>query len=231
MANGHPPLAVFDLDSTLFDVTPRLEKILTDFAFIEEHRKRFPEHIHHFANVRVERRDWGIRQALIRAGLDGQHPELQECVRNFWVKNFFSNNYLQYDIPYPGAVNYVQKLHLLGANIVYLTGRDVERMGQGSYEVLRKWQFPLGERAELVLKPHKDIDDGEFKRDWFLQLPKDQWPVVWFFENEPVNIELVRQHSPHVQVVFFDSTHSGKSRPPEDIPAIMDFLLHKPEES
>lgn len=32
-------LLVFDLDSTLFDVSPRLERILIDYAEIEEHQR------------------------------------------------------------------------------------------------------------------------------------------------------------------------------------------------
>ncbi|WP_374031064.1 hypothetical protein [Bdellovibrio bacteriovorus] len=39
---GKTSLAVFDLDSTLFDVSPRLERILLDFAASPLNQKKIP---------------------------------------------------------------------------------------------------------------------------------------------------------------------------------------------
>lgn len=223
-AEGKKSLIVFDLDSTLFDVSPRIERVLLDFASEPSHQSRFPEHVPIIKTVKTHRRDWGIRGTLKRAGLDGHHPELQECVRQYWVTHFFSNEYLHFDIPYDGSVEFVKKVHGFGAEIIYLTGRDVERMGSGSIEVLKKWEFPLDQQAQLVLKPHRSLDDGLFKRDWFLDLPLASYEKIWLFENEPVNVNLIRQHLPQVEMVFMDSTHSGKEQAPDDIPMILHFL-------
>ncbi len=220
-------LAVFDLDSTLFDVGPRLEKILSDFAAQPEYQKRFPEQVQHFKNLRIERRDWGVKDTLIRAGLDGHHPEFHETLRTFWRNTFFSNDYLKYDVPYPGAVDYVQSLASAGSEIIYLTGRDVERMGKGSEEVLKKWHLPMDEKANLVLKPHRSMDDAKFKKDWFEALPNGKYRKIWFFENEPVNIRLIQESALNIEMIFFDSTHSGQAQVPENIPAIMHFLLEE----
>jgi Predicted phosphatases len=222
-------LVVFDLDSTLFDVSPRLERILLDFAAIPVNKLRFPEQIAKLHNIKTERKDWGIKNALQRAGLDGHHPEFQEAVFSYWQKNFFSNHYLQFDVPYEGAVEYTQALHQAGARIVYLTGRDVERMGVGSREVLLDWKFPLDENAELVLKPHRSMDDAEFKADWFLTPEASAFSKVYFFENEPVNLNLLKQRASKVEMIFFESTHAGKQQPPIDIPKVMDFLCHLDE--
>jgi len=225
-SQGQKSLAVFDLDSTLFDVSPRLQRILLDFAAEPANQKNFPEQIRLFEGIRTYRKDWGIRNALERAGLDGHPSEFQEAVRDFWHQRFFANEYLQYDLPYDGAVEYVNAVANRGADVVYLTGRDVARMGGGSALVLKKWGFPLDDlQTTLVLKPHKDLDDAEFKTGWFADLPKDKYSEVWFFENEPVNIHHLRLQLPHVNVIFFESTHAGKANPPEDIPAIMHFLL------
>lgn len=226
---GQKYLVVFDLDSTLFDVSPRLEKILMDFAEIPENKARFPQQVLQFKKIKMLRGDWGIVGALKRAGLDGHHPDFQDAVHDHWYERFFSDHYLQYDTPYDGAVEYVQALHKAGADIAYLTGRDVERMGIGSPEVLMKWNFPLGDRAELVLKPHRSMNDAEFKSDWFLEASKKPYEKIYFFENEPVNLHLLLSTAPHVEMIFFDSTHAGKSNPPENIPAIMNFLLHHQE--
>lgn len=223
-------LAVFDLDSTLFNVTPRLEKVLMDYAKNPSHQKKFPEQIPFFQNIKILKKDWSIREILIRAGLDGHHHEFQESVRQYWITHFFSNTALEHDVPYPGAVEFVQSVAQTRAEIVYLTGRDVHRMGEGSKKVLQKWGFPLDEnKYRLVLKPHKSLDDAEFKKDWFVALPENKYERIWFFENEPVNIHLIREAKPQVEIFYFDSTHSGRTEAPEDLPRLLHFLLEDPE--
>lgn len=224
-ALGHQALVVFDLDSTLFDVNPRLDQILLDFAANLDFQKQFPEQVNMLKNIKTLRGDWGIKNALQRIGLDGQHPEFEIAIHEFWKKTFFSNSYLHYDVPYEGAVNFVQALAHAGADIAYLTGRDIERMGVGSIEVLKKWNFPLNEsQYQLVLKPHRSMNDADFKTNWFLS--KTEYEKVWFFENEPINIHSLQEKRPEIEIIFLDTTHAGKASPPENIPQIMDFLFH-----
>ena len=86
-------LAVFDLDSTLFDVSPRLLRILRDFSELEHTKTHFPDAAKIMQTAEMRRSDWGIKQALIRAGLDNQHPDFHLHLKKFWEKNFFSNDY------------------------------------------------------------------------------------------------------------------------------------------
>lgn len=220
-------LAVFDLDSTLFDVSPRLLRILHDFARLESTKKNFPEASQLMMGIEMKKSDWGIRNALLRAGLDHQHPDFHAHLKTFWEESFFSNHYLQYDLPYEGAVDFVNKIAQAGAEIVYLTGRDVARMGTGSSEILKKWGFPVEPCAQLVLKPKKGMDDARFKSDWFLAVPKKNYQKIWFYENEPVNIHLVRAEHPEVDIVFFESTHSGKAEAPHDLPFLIDYMIQE----
>lgn len=221
-----PSLAVFDLDSTLFDVLPRVQRVIDDFARDPAMRARFPESVEILKNAKTERSDWGLKNAVMRAGLASHSEEFHQALKDFWLTSFFSDEYLEYDVPYDGAVQYVEALWRAGVDIAYLTGRDVARMGKGTVDVLRKWKMPLDkERTELVLKPAKGMDDAEFKRDWFAAIPSDKYAHIWFFENEPVNIHALRAHLPNIEVIFFDSTHSGKGPVPKDLPTIMHFLL------
>lgn len=228
-AMGQRSLVVFDLDSTLFDVNPRLEKILFDFTQNSEFIKKFPEQVSLLKDIKTLRGDWGIKNSLQRVGLDGHHLEFQKAIHSFWQETFFSNEYLHYDVPYEGAIEFVQKVADSGADIAYLTGRDVERMGKGSLEVLQKWNFPLQEKKfELVLKPHRSLDDAEFKTNWFKN--KTSYEKIWFFENEPVNIHSLQAALPSIEIIFLDTTHAGKANPPDNIPQIMDFLFHLGED-
>lgn len=222
------PLVVFDLDSTLFDVSPRLEKVLVDISLTPEFMQRFPEVNSYFRNIKTLRNDWGFIKVLRRAGVDHDHFELFEYVREAWIKRFFSNEYIHADVPYEGASFFVNQLHKMEIPIVYLTGRDVARMEKGSKEVLLKWDFPLNDTsAKLVLKPYKEMDDAQFKCDWFKSLDLNQYSKVFLFENEPVNINLIKTVMPEIEMVFFDSTHSGKEPPPSEINTLVNYLLEE----
>lgn len=221
--NGRPCLAIFDLDSTLFDVSPRIQAILRDFSNLTDIKREFPEAHESLSKIEVQPKDWGIKSALIRAGVHHFPETLREKVRDFWMQHFFSHHYLDYDQPYPGAVEFVNKLANLGVPIHYLTGRDEERMGQGTRQTLESKGFPVGNAGETYMKPKAGMDDAQFKVDHFKKIaPQDR---IWFFENEPVNIHRVRKHHPEVRIVFFDSTHSGKESPPVDLPRLLDYLL------
>lgn len=108
LASGLKRLAVFDLDSTLFDVSPRLQKVLDDFAKDPLHQNLFPETLPFFRSVKAELTDWGVDHALKRAGLDKPSLQFQKALGQYWRRAFFSNEYLHYDIPFPGAVDFVQ---------------------------------------------------------------------------------------------------------------------------
>ncbi len=75
--------------------------------------------------------------------------------------------------------------------------------------------------------PNQNINSlfAHFKTDCFLSLQTDKpFHDIWFFENEPVNINRLRSHLPNIRVVFFDSTHSRAESAPNDIPSIIHFM-------
>lgn len=220
------PLVVFDLDSTLFDVSPRLEKALIDVASEPFIKENFPNVIPYFKNIKAQRQDWEFVDVLKRAGVDHDHHELFRTVRHFWVQRFFSNEYIHYDVPYEGSVEFVQKINQLKVPIVYLTGRDYLRMEQGSREVLKKWNFPLDDITSLlVMKPERSMDDALFKHDWVQKHITTTKTSLFLFENEPVNINLIAKTFPDVEMVFFDSTHSRKAQTAEEITTLVHYLL------
>ena len=208
-------LSVFDLDSTLFNVSTRTQKIISEFA--EQHN------VERLKNVEVWPEDWGVKEAVLRAGfcLETDLTILQS-LRDFWSERFFSNDYLHYDVPYAGAISFVQELADTGCEINYLTGRDRVRMGKGSAEVLKKWGFPVNEET-LFLKPEKSQDDELFKNDWFKQLNRSAYNKIYFFENEPINVNAILQSCPEVEVIFIDTTHARKQFVQDPIKKIKNF--------
>lgn len=215
-------LVTFDLDSTLFDVSPRTQKIIWDFADVPVHQVRFPKETQRLKEVTTLRTDWGFSAGLERAGLHESSEAFREALFKYWQKHFFSNHYLQFDHLYDGAAEFLKEIHQLSTHMSYLTGRDIERMGNGSKEILELWGLPLDQKAELILKPHKSMEDAQFKTDYFIE-QASHYDVIFFFENEPVNLIHLQQHCPQVRMIFFDSTHSGKAQPPVNITTINSF--------
>ncbi len=208
-------LAVFDLDSTLFNVSTRTQKILNEFAENSQ--------MEELKNVMVLPEDWGLKEALIRAGFTPEkNPELAARMRDFWSARFFTNEYLHYDVPYLGAVSFVQELHETGCVIQYLTGRDEKRMLKGTREVLKKWGFPVTDE-NLFLKPEKEQDDELFKHDWFKKISFSDYKKIFFFENEPVNINAILGTCPEVEIIFLDTTHARKQEVTAPLKKIKNF--------
>lgn len=221
--NGITPKVYFDLDSTLFDVKPRFKKIMIEFGALETTVTRFPVAAKILTAIEQVAESYHFQDHIKFWGLQEHSHEFHKELFHFWSFRFFHSDYLVADKPYEGAVEYVTELHQLGAEIIYLTGRDTERMLKGSIESLKKWKFPIDTNGvKLILKPYKEMDDAEFKRDHFNSLNAKNTPV-WFFENEPHNIHLILRDCPHVKIIFFDSVHSGKSHPPAKLPTIRNF--------
>lgn len=216
-----PLLAIFDLDSTLFEVSPRSQAILEEFIAHPEAQSRYPEEIVELEKLTIHPLDWGIRPTLERSQIRSTW-DFFETVRDFWVERFFNNNYLHHDKLYEGALEFVQELHGAGATIKYLTGRDRERMGEGTLRVLRERMFPIANpHSHVILKPHSSLEDAAYKVERIRELSK-RYDEIWFFENEPVIIHEVRAQLPHVNVVFVETIHSGKADAPKNIPRIKD---------
>ena len=208
-------LAVFDLDSTLFNVSTRTQKILHEFADLHN--------LEDLKKTEVLLTDWGVKEAVFRQGYNIEtHAEILEKLRDYWFERFFSNEYLHYDVPYTGAIEFVLELAAAGVDIMYLTGRDQFRMGVGTKEVLNKWGFPV-EDNKLFLKPNRTMDDELYKKEWFEKLDRSTYQKVYFFENEPVNVNAILEHCPDVDVIFLDTTHARKQTVAADVHRIKNF--------
>ncbi len=217
-----PFLAVFDLDSTLFDLTLRVSAIVDEFAETAINQARFPQECLELKRIEILTSDWGLEGPVERIGLRTDSAFFK-TLNEYWAECFFSNEYLAHDEPLPGAVEYVQELHLSGAHIMYLSGRDIPRMAIGTETSLREHHFPLAsDSAEIVLKPRGDMDDAYFKLD-VLKEAQRRYGRIWLFENEPVNLNLIGRQCPEIGLVFIESTHSGREQLQRTLSSIRHF--------
>lgn len=216
---NHTGVAViFDLDSTLFSVSPRTQAILRQLGADPAFRARFEAQADILKDVEVLPTDWGVRQALARTPIMGE-IELFETIRDYWREHFFASPHLEHDDIYPAANEHVRHLEELGAEILYLTGRSEARMREGTEAALKRWDFPYRDPAHLMMKP-SDVETDEGFKTIRLRELAPRYEHIWFFENEPIIIHEVRQALPQIRIVFMNSVHAGRAEPPRDLPQI-----------
>lgn len=219
-----PPVVVFDLDGTLMDNRPRVVAILHELA--EHWRLAHAEASELCARAREDDILYGLVENLQRLGIHDPHL-LQEGFA-FWKQRFFSDPQMRHDVEVPGATSFVRDCHEGGAVIVYLTGRDLPNMALGSFASLRDLGFPIGVvGTELVVKPHFDVADTDFKREVAPQLGR-LGPVVAVFDNEAANCNLLIEAHPECISVFLDTQHAPD--PPELDPRVrvVDSFVREP---
>ncbi len=225
-----PFLTVFDLDSTLFDLTLRMCRIVDAFADDPKFQHRYPNDCLKLKSLPIQSTDWGLSEALARVGIKKEtNAELVRELHEHWASCFFSDAFLHHDEPLPGAVEYVNQLRAAGSEIMYLTGRDVPRMLEGTKKSLRERGFPLDEAGiELRLKPVAEWDDAEFKVD-VLRESAHRFGKIYLFENEPVNLNLVAEKLPQIALVYIDSCHSGREQVSDTLDRIEHFEITSSE--
>ena len=200
-AAGRTPVVVFDLDHTLYDGRPRTLVILAEFAATLP-----PTQARHAAAIRgipLRGVAYLLKDTLAAVGVTD--PEVVRAAETYWKPRFFSDAYVDLDVPLPGAAAYVQDLWRRGALVIYLSGRNAEAMLTGTTASLQKWGFPVGVRgAQLILKPTFAEPDETFKQaslDHITSLGS----IVASFENEPGNLAAMATRWPAATAVFLDT--------------------------
>lgn len=208
------PVILLDLDSTLYEVGYRT------LAIIKEWNSNPPSHLTLQSTLdRVELKHIGysLSDMALNLGLNLSHPDTEDVLvklKPFWWDRFFSNNYLTHDRPYAGAVEYTQELFNLGAHLVYLTGREQEKMESMTIQNLTRDQFPMdSSQTTLVMKPNGAILDVAHKQN-VKPLIHKTGTLLASFENEPLNIMALYRTFPEAMHIFMDSVYSDNPTEP-----------------
>jgi hypothetical protein len=205
------PIVIFDLDSTLFDVSKRSYEILREWLAHPESRS-FNETIESLKELRPQDMHysledvWETKQIPYEKEPFAKHFKL---AKDFWKARFFGNEYLKHDEPTEGGVEFVKSLHQMGVKVVYLTGRDVPQMSFGTYDQLKRHGLPIEQdRTRLILKPRRNMHDVEFKSQ-AVKTAMEWGTVVANFENEPKNLVAMSQVLPPDAMNIFIQTVSS----------------------
>ncbi|MGZ3699637.1 MAG: HAD family hydrolase [Bdellovibrionota bacterium] len=209
------PLVLLDLDSTLYEVGPRSFQILREWH--ETGASASYPTIDIVLNALNESHvGYSIRDTFRNLGLELESREILEALeeaKKFWSRRFFTSAYLPYDRPYPGAPEFARELYEVGAELVYLTGRDEPQMGQGTRENLVRDGFPWGvPRTHLLMKERAEIPDLDHKKN-AAHFVRARGTLVASFENEPPNLVALSELFPEAMHIFLDTVCSDHPCP------------------
>jgi hypothetical protein len=217
--NGRLPVAVFDLDDTLFHNSPRTQRILREILiedssgppqFPPEFRAAVLEALAAIGPLGFE---YAVASTLRAHGVPAG-PGLDRLMLE-WKPRFFSDLYMEEDRPIDGASDAVRALHAGGCVISYVSGRHVGGMLQGTVRSLETHRFPVGcVGTELLLKPRIEVEDDAFKRDACVYLAR-RGPVVAVFENDPRQLNTYLAVFPEATGVWLDTRRPPDSPPPD----------------
>jgi len=210
------PLILLDLDSTLYEVGPRNHQILREwketegsrpFVSVLEKLSLLDHRIHN---------GYSMEDTFALVGLDlndGEVKKACDSAKKFWFDRFFTSEYLKYDHVYLGSPEFAREVHRLGAEIVYLTGRDEPGMGDGTRNRLIQDGFPFNtERTHLILKKAFEIDDLDHKQE-AARFIQNHGTLIASFENEPPNLVALYDIFPKAMHVFVDTVCSDRPAP------------------
>lgn len=212
--SGAAPTWIFDLDSTLFCVSPRIRNIYMEF--LRAHPKPQPvwERLLPRLTAATQRYDIAETFRLLLAngevtGYETEAAELWDEFKTFWDEHFLSNRYLHSDAAYPHAAEFVHRVRAEGFEVVYLSARDHLRTAQGTHQNLYAQGFPMGEGTQVLLKSSIEETDLEFKKRATSVL-RTRYDIKVFVDNEPENVVMAAEEFPHALIVFFHTVMSAR---------------------
>ncbi|GAB2495896.1 hypothetical protein [Algoriphagus taiwanensis] len=227
------PIVIFDLDDTLFSTARRNLIIIQNFA--ADQGEKYPDFAKLAAKLTLKDMNWSVSFALTQAGLDPQSSSLQPFLA-YWGNCFFTNEYVLFDLPNPGAVSFANACHDAGAMIFYLTGRHEgdpglnNGMGQGTTLSFTERGFPYWRgRCELNLKINKSEKDVDYKSRVIADVLSLKGEVIATFDNEPANSALYAQKFPQAKNFWMKTTWNPDDKASTDgLYVISDFLDFSP---
>lgn len=232
-------ILVFDIDSTIFNVSPRNQGILDLFTSI--YSRKFPLLQEPELKIELHYKDWGLRPYLKALEINcSAKPEQKSMLikeaKSFWNRHFFTGTFLSCDRPYPGVLSLIKFLSTIPLfEIYYLTGRDFTRMRKATLEQLKSWRLPLEKDGSLITKPSKNLYDNFYKEKELKRLiHQNPHKTIYFFDNEPsVFKSCLFPEEKKYHPIFIESTHSERSLPDKNwsklnvknYPRLLNYLI------
>lgn len=204
---GRCPVVVFNIDGTIFDNRPRSQAILRDF--IRENPEETADIADSIIGLQKDSMEYYVVDSFKKAGVENLF--IVEAALRFWADRFFSDAYVNKDLPFDGAVDFINELHDSGALIVYFSGRDQGTMLSGTIRALRDAGFPVGTaRTMTVFKANPEEPSQDYKRRVMGEITTIG-RVIAAFDNDPRTVNTMRRQWPTARIFFVKSQSEPQS--------------------
>jgi hypothetical protein len=164
-----------------------------------------------------------LRDTLRAVGITQAHAVRD--ITNFWHTRYHDSAYVAHDTAEPGASDFTLRVHSAGANVVYLSARDIPGMLIGSITALRDHGFPIAEPGvQLAFKPDATLSDEAHKRECLPELARGG-EVVAVFDADPAVCAMAFGYFPEAVVGLMDTWEIEPPAPESGLFHVRDFRL------
>ena len=187
---GERPIAVFDLDNTVFDTRPRT--LMVARRYDAERGTTW------FSGLGLD----GVRRdgrATMEAALGP--AEVVEDFAAYWRVEFWRPEAFVHDAPIASVVAWVHAAHDVGAEVRFLTGR-IEALRRPSLDALHRIGLPVPAEA-LTCKPGLGTRTAPWKAEVLIEW-SGQAPLGWFLTEGRRDTAWIQRTVPTVPCVLLD---------------------------
>ncbi len=191
-------LVIFDLDDTILDTFSRRFFIYKDYLKNQFHLPKI--------SFNLQKNHYNFISIIEN---DINYKELNSEIRNFYLKLFFSEQFLYLDIPFLGVMSFFKRLSDFAIPLIFLTGRPESTMKKATCEILNRYKLytSINDEENLFMKKNPAMPDHLFKKielKHILNLFPEEKIII--FDNESQNCKVFNQIlSNDAMIVRFNS--------------------------
>ncbi|MCB2211088.1 hypothetical protein KQI52_03130 [bacterium] len=219
------PLVVVDVDDCLLDKRPRVMKVLADL--IMDQNPEIPltdEHRTAIASIKPRTMKFDLKDTLRDVGI--VEEGILGWIQEQYDKKATSDQYIMFDLPTPGIVDFIKELSKAGSTTLYLAGkRNRNKSTFGTERSLSMYELPAprGEVGALFMSDVDGADEFKFKQDLIKPIT-EAGEVIAVFDNEPNACNLFRKQFPDASVVLVDTFRENEDELADGIHVVKNFL-------
>ena len=209
-------LVLFDIDGTIMNTVPRNHRILKEAGQVFPFLRGLAD------KMSSDEIGWNVVFSV------SEKISLKKSQKRdlfvFWEERFFHDDWLKYDVPYPGVDRVLNWFIEKGILLVYLTGRDEKNMGRGTLDSFKEFGLPASMGTKFIFKPDQSLGDLYFKLSAFPGISA-MGPVIMAFENEPRNANTMADFFPKARVCLIRTLTAPDPAEPDERIILFDGYL------
>ncbi|MHA1611069.1 MAG: hypothetical protein ACTSVZ_13920 [Promethearchaeota archaeon] len=195
---------ILDLDGTILSNWHRQLQILTQIILPTY------SHLQKFDVLRIINREQSAYSVLPFLKSFCKNPEEYRQIKQIFLDNFLSNNFINKDRLYSGVSSFIEWILTKNIHLVFLTGRPKFLMFESTQKYLFDHFSPNQSIPFTLSMKTNDISDFDHKKIYLKNLQADKKSnLVAFIDNEAEMCSFASENFPDCMVIHFNSSQSN----------------------